>query len=50
MLGKNVRVNFIGTQTDVALLEALKGKPYIGMDGEWRPIIKPFALERLAIF
>lgn len=31
------------------LLDRLKGAPLIGMDSEWRPLIKPFSTERLAI-
>ena len=36
-LPKEVTVKFIGTDTDIAHLRTLIGKPYIGMDCEWRP-------------
>ena len=43
-------MHFIGSDADVPLLERLKGKPLIGMDSEWRPTVKPFSEQKMAIF
>lgn len=31
-------------------MSLLKGKEMIGMDSEWRPTVKPFATQKMAIF
>lgn len=43
---KEVKVNFIGNDTDLELLEELVGAEMVGMDSEWRPSISPFDVER----
>jgi hypothetical protein len=48
-LPKEVKVKFIGSEQDVAHLQSLVGKPYIGMDVEWRPNIMPFEKTRPAL-
>ena len=45
-----IQVHFIGAEADVPLLARLKGSPMIGMDSEWRPGIKPFSEQKMAIF
>ena len=46
----NINLHFIGSEADLPLLDRLQGAPMIGMDSEWRPTVKPFAEQRLAIF
>jgi len=46
---QSIQVHFIGSEADVAKLNELRGAPLIGMDSEWRPTVKPFADQRLAI-
>lgn len=46
----SVNVHFIGQESDIPLLDRLVGAPMIGMDSEWRPNIKPFTEQRIAIF
>ena len=46
----NVNMHFIGSEADVPLLDRLVGARMIGMDSEWRPTVKPFTEQRLAIF
>ncbi len=46
----SVNLHFIETESQVELLGRLKGVPMIGMDSEWRPTVKPFAEQKLAIF
>ena len=46
----DVNLHFIGKEEEIQLLERLKGKPLIGMDSEWRPTVKPFAEQKMAIF
>ena len=41
---------FIQAEDDIDLLDMLKGKTMIGMDSEWKPCLKPFTVERIAIF
>jgi hypothetical protein len=48
-LPKEVEVKFIGSEQDLAHLQSLLGKPYIGMDVEWRPNIMPFEKTRPAL-
>jgi len=45
-----INLHFIDSEDKVALLDRLIGVPMIGMDSEWRPTVKPFAEQRLAIF
>jgi len=46
----SINVHFVDTEDKVSLLDRLVGAPMIGMDSEWRPSIKPFTEQRLAIF
>lgn len=46
----SINLHFIGSEQDVHLLNRLKGKPLVGMDSEWRPTVKPFTEQRMAIF
>jgi len=48
-LPKDVAVRFIGSEQDVMHLRILLGKPYIGMDVEWRPTMTKLDLMRPAI-
>ena len=48
-LPKEVKVKFIGSEQDVMHLRILLGKPYIGMDVEWRPIMTKLDLMRPAL-
>ncbi|MFO0117506.1 MAG: hypothetical protein ACK521_07800 [bacterium] len=48
-LPKEVNVRFIGSEHDVAHLRTLLGKPYIGMDVEWRPTMTKLDLMRPAL-
>lgn len=49
-MNTNINLHFIGSEADIPLLDRLQGVPMIGMDSEWRPNVKPFADQRLAIF
>ena len=49
-MADTVTVHFIGSEADVPLLDKLAGASMIGMDSEWRPNVKPFTEQRLAIF
>jgi len=46
----SVQLHFIGSEADVPLLARLKGAPMIGMDSEWRPTVRPFTEQKMAIF
>ena len=46
----SINLHFIDSEAKVSLLDRLVGAPMIGMDSEWRPSIKPFTKQRLAIF
>ena len=49
-MSESFNLHFIGSEADLPLLDRLQGAPMIGMDSEWRPTVKPFAEQRLAIF
>ena len=44
-----VTTTFVGAEADIAQLDRLLDAPMIGMDSEWRPSVKPFGTERVAI-
>lgn len=46
----DANLHFIGSEADIPLLDRLIGVPLIGMDSEWRPTVRPFVEQRLAIF
>ena len=48
-LPKEVQVRFIGTEQDVGHLRQLLGKPFVGMDCEWRPTMTKLDLMRPAL-
>jgi hypothetical protein len=48
-LPKGLQVRFIGTEQDLVHLRELIGKPYVGMDSEWRPTMTKFEKMRPAI-
>ena len=48
-LPKGLQVRFIGNEEDVVDLRQLIGKPYVGMDSEWRPQMTKFDVMRPAI-
>ena len=48
-LPKGLQVRFIGNEEDVVHLRQLIGKPYVGMDSEWRPQMTKFDVMRPAI-
>ena len=49
-MNPDINLHFIGSEADLPLLDRLQGSPMIGMDSEWRPNVKPFAEQNLAIF
>jgi hypothetical protein len=48
-LPKDVAVKFIGQESDVISLRQMIGKPFIGMDSEWRPQMTKFENMRPAL-
>ena len=48
-LPADVTVKFIGTEADCVHLRTLIGKPFVGMDSEWRPTMTKFDLMRPAL-